>query len=186
MADHFLWEVGERWKSVSMELRCVQSMLEEVISHWNIYNTCAPELNAWIDQSMPMLSLPDQERMEYFQDVGLWLHKYQQIHDAVNFLLATCDTPIANQLKDEFSTISSKWNRLFQQVKQYQYSGEMLRMRRDFMQTLGGLQTWLRNAEGILASPVPITVDTARQYSSYLDVSVASQSQWKCQLVPVR
>jgi len=69
VADHFLWEIGERWKSVSMELRCLQSMLEEVIAYWRRYENVAPDLNNWIDRSIPMLQLPEEDRMEYFQAI---------------------------------------------------------------------------------------------------------------------
>ena len=30
---HFINEVGERWRSVSVELQCLRSMLEEVSAH---------------------------------------------------------------------------------------------------------------------------------------------------------
>jgi len=73
IADHFLWEIGERWKSVSMELRCLQSMLEEVIAYWRRYDSVAPELNDWIDRSIPMLHLPEEEKMEYFQVRNLFV-----------------------------------------------------------------------------------------------------------------
>lgn len=45
----------------------MQSMLEESLLAWRRYETLAPELNKWIEESIPMLQLPEEERMEYFQ-----------------------------------------------------------------------------------------------------------------------
>ena len=32
--ERFIGEVAERWKNTSTELRCVQSLLEEVLAYW--------------------------------------------------------------------------------------------------------------------------------------------------------
>jgi nesprin-1 len=102
------------------------------------------------------------------QDVNLWHEKYQLLNDTVSFLAATCDQSVVNDLKDNFGRITVKWESLFQHVKQYQYTGQMLRMRKDFLETLSGLQKWLRNAEDLLAAPQPVNVDAARAYNKQL------------------
>lgn len=65
--DRFMKETGERWKSVSMELRCVQSMLEEVINYWKRWNTTSEEFESWLDRAYTMMDLPEEDRMEFFQ-----------------------------------------------------------------------------------------------------------------------
>ena len=60
-------ETGERWKNVSMELRCVQSMLEEVVAYWRRWNTLADEFESWLDRAYGLLDLPEEDKMEYFQ-----------------------------------------------------------------------------------------------------------------------
>jgi nesprin-1 len=63
-------ETGERWKNVSMELRCVQSMLEEVVAYWRRWNTLADEFESWLDRAYGLLDLPEEDKMEYFQVNG--------------------------------------------------------------------------------------------------------------------
>ena len=65
--DRFMRETGERWKNVSMELRCVQSMLEEVVAYWRRWNTLADEFESWLDRAYGLLDLPEEDKMEYFQ-----------------------------------------------------------------------------------------------------------------------
>ena len=65
--DRFMRDTGERWKNVSMELRCVQSMLEEVVAYWRRWNTLADEFESWLDRAYGMLDLPEEDKMEYFQ-----------------------------------------------------------------------------------------------------------------------
>lgn len=63
-------ETGERWKNVSMELRCVQSMLEEVVAYWRRWNTLADEFESWLDRAYGLLDLPEEDKMEYFQVIS--------------------------------------------------------------------------------------------------------------------
>ena len=37
--ERFIGEVAERWKNTSTELRCVQSLLEEVLAYWKRYSS---------------------------------------------------------------------------------------------------------------------------------------------------
>ncbi|ODN01313.1 Nesprin-1 [Orchesella cincta] len=170
VADHFLWEIGERWKSVSMELRCLQSMLEEVIAYWRRIDNSFLE---WLKLNYD----------DFLQDVAVWHEKYQLLNDTVSFLVATCDTPVTTELKEDFAKLSMKWESLFQHVKQYQHAGQMLRMRKDFLMTLSGLQKWLRNAEDLLAAPQPVNVEAARMYNKQLQTVMLEiddmDEQWR-------
>lgn len=67
MADHFLWEVGERWKNLSLELRCVGSMLEEVIAHWRRFDSLFPALDTWVNLSLPIAAGTEEQRINHFQ-----------------------------------------------------------------------------------------------------------------------
>ena len=60
-------DTAERWKGVCMELRCVQSMLEEVLIYWKRWNALYIEIEDWLNVSEPKLSLDEEGRMEYFQ-----------------------------------------------------------------------------------------------------------------------
>lgn len=63
----FLLEINERWKNVSVELRCIQSLLEEVISYWKKFLDLTGRFEAWLDRSLTMVKLPEEEKMNYFQ-----------------------------------------------------------------------------------------------------------------------
>jgi hypothetical protein len=78
--DRFMRETGERWKNVSMELRCVQSMLEEVVAYWRRWNTVADEFESWLDRAYGMLDLPEEDKMEYFQVIYQYTRVKQEVH----------------------------------------------------------------------------------------------------------
>ncbi|CAG7726205.1 unnamed protein product [Allacma fusca] len=181
-ADHFLWEIGERWKNISMELRCVQSMLEEVIAYWRRYNTIHPELEQWVDRSLPMVQLPEDQKLEYFQDLSTWVDKYNLLKDTVNFLSATCDQPVTLEIKDVFSRITTKWNILYQQVKQYQFSGQILKLKNEFNKQLHELQTWIVKADDYL-SRQPASVEDCRCINEVLQTLIQEidqrDEQWR-------
>lgn len=65
--DRFMRDTADRWKSVSMELRCVQSMLEEVVANWRRWNSLSAELEQWLTLAETKMNLPEEERMEFFQ-----------------------------------------------------------------------------------------------------------------------
>ena len=63
----FLLEINERWKNVSVELRCIQSLLEEVIAYWKKFLDLTEKFEAWLDRSFTKVKLPEKEKMIYFQ-----------------------------------------------------------------------------------------------------------------------
>lgn len=65
-------ETGDRWKNVSMELRCVQSMLEEVVTYWRRWNPLSVEMENWLTVAESKLNLPEEERMEFFQVICVY------------------------------------------------------------------------------------------------------------------
>lgn len=92
--DRFIRETGEKWKNISMDLRCVQSMLEEVVAYWRRWSTLSEELEVWLNRAEPMLNYPEEKKMEFFQDISVWKDKYQQITDTVSLLIATSEDQV--------------------------------------------------------------------------------------------
>ncbi|XP_068085330.1 muscle-specific protein 300 kDa [Anabrus simplex] len=166
--DRFMRETGERWKNVSMELRCVQSMLEEVVAYWRRWNTLADEFEAWLDKAYGMLDLPEEDKMEYFQDVSVWKDKHQLLGDTVSFLIATCEDQVAHELKERYLRVSTRWEDLFQHVKQYMHAGDILRNRKDYRAGVERLQQWLRNAESVLSSTQLSNTERIKAYGQQL------------------
>lgn len=65
--DRFMRDTADRWKNVSMELRCVQSMLEEMVAYWRRWNGLSDEVEHWLTQAESKIDLPDDLKMEFFQ-----------------------------------------------------------------------------------------------------------------------
>lgn len=60
-------DTAERWKNVSTELRCVHSMLEELILYWTRWETLSGELEQWMRVAYTKLNLPEDEKLEFFK-----------------------------------------------------------------------------------------------------------------------
>lgn len=166
--DRFMREVAEKWKNISMELRCVQSMLEEVIAYWQRWIPLSDEFEHWLNKAESMMNADEEKKMEFFQDISLWKDKHQLLSDTVSFLVATCEDSVAIELKNRFANMSNKWEHLFIEVKQYMHAGDILRNRKDYKSGIDSLSQWLRNAESILNSPPLASTEKIKQYGDQL------------------
>ncbi|XP_043257160.1 nesprin-1 isoform X11 [Colletes gigas] len=168
--DRFMRETSDKWKSVSMDLRCVQSMLEEVVAYWRRWNIISDEFEAWLIRAEPALNLPEEEKMEFFQDISVWKDKHQQLSDTVTFLIVTSDEPVALQLKQRYTNLTSRWESLFQEAKQYMHAGDLIRNRKDYRAGVETLQNWLRSVEAALAATDLTTTEKIKAYGEKLQV----------------
>lgn len=166
--DKFMRETADRWKHVSMELRCVQSMLEEVVAYWRRWDTLSIEFNNWLEKAEPASLLPDDDRMEFFQDISIWKDKHQLLGDTASFLIATCDDQVVMDLKQHYTVMTQRWEKLFPKVKHYMHAGDILRNRKDFRKGLETLGNWLRNAESVLANPKLSSTEKITAYGEEL------------------
>lgn len=166
--DRFMRDTASRWKNVSMELRCVQSMLEEVVAYWKRWNNLAPEFDNWLDKAEQAINLPEEDRMEFFQDISLWKDNYQLLGDTVSFLIATCEDGIATELKNHYQVMTNRWEKLYPLVNKYSHAGDILRNRKDFRAGVEMLSTWLRNAEAVLEKPELGSTDKMKKHAEKL------------------
>lgn len=60
--DKYFDEVNSRWKKVSVEIKSVQSMLEEVIESWRRYNACVDLLTVWLSNGERVISKSPEEK----------------------------------------------------------------------------------------------------------------------------
>ncbi|XP_064211053.1 muscle-specific protein 300 kDa isoform X18 [Tribolium castaneum] len=151
--DRFLRDTADRWKNVSMELRCVQSMIEEVVAYWRRWDSLSGEFDEWLNKAEKAINLPEEEKMEFFQDISVWRDNYQLLGDTVSFLIATCEDKIAVELKIRYQNMTDRWEKLYPQVNKYSHAGDLLRNRKDFRAGVDILSEWLRKAETVLNSP---------------------------------
>lgn len=60
--NNYFDEVNSRWKKVSVEIKSVQSMLEEVIDSWRRYNACVDVLTVWLNDGEEVMSRTPEEK----------------------------------------------------------------------------------------------------------------------------
>ena len=161
--DKFIKDIAERWKGTSTELRCVQSLLEEVIQHWQRWNTIVPEFEAYISSAYEMLNRSESEKANFFADISAWKEKYVMLTDTVAFLMATCDNNIGQELKNRMDTIIQNWEQLFAMVEKYMRSGDISRSRSEYQSGLEKLDAWLRHVEEVLNLPQRVESESMRQ-----------------------
>ena len=101
------------------------------------------------------------------QDLASWADKYNTLQDTVSFLSATCDQPAVQEVKETFSRIAAKWSALYQQVKQYQFSGQILKLKAEFNKSLSELQAWIAKADDYLTRQ-PASAEDCRIISEVL------------------
>lgn len=151
-----------------MELRCVQSMLEEVVAYWKRWNSLSSEFDGWLEKAERAIHLPEEEKMEFFQDISVWRDNYQLLGDTVSFLIATCEDNVATELRQHYQTMTNRWDKLYPEVAKYSHAGDILRNRKDFRAGVDMLSTWLRGAEGVLKSPDLGSIEKMKIHSEKL------------------
>ncbi|KAL5279677.1 hypothetical protein ACFFRR_003964 [Megaselia abdita] len=148
--DKFMNETQERWSRVSMELKCCQNTLEEVLNCWGTWNNFGPQIEEWISLAETKVNSTEDERLEFFKDITVWKDKFQAFSEAGNYLIASCENEIANDLRSKLGNLTDRWEHLFNKTKQYMHAGDMIRSRQEYKQGIEKLSAWLRNAERTL------------------------------------
>lgn len=151
-----------------MDLRCAQSMLEEVVAYWRRWTIVSDEFEEWLLRAEPALNFPEEEKMEFFQDISVWKDKHQQLSDTVSFLIATSDEPVAFRLKERYANLTARWEQLFQEAKQYMHAGDLIRTRKDYKTGIETLQNWLRDAEVALSTTGLSSTERIKAYGEKL------------------
>lgn len=60
--NKFLSEATAQWKNLSVEVRSVRSMLEEVICNWEKYSSTVASLQAWLEDAEKMLNQSESDK----------------------------------------------------------------------------------------------------------------------------
>lgn len=166
--DKFIRETEEKWKSVSTELRCCQSMLEEVIVNWKRWNATSDEFEGWLCRAEEKVRASEDDRLEFFQDISVWKDKHQVLGDSVNFLVATCSEDIAEELKSHFLNLSGRFDSLFSNTKQYMHAGDILRNRQEYRAGAERIAKWVQNADSVLNQSPMGSTEQIKAYGAEL------------------
>ncbi len=161
--DFFINEVDERWKNTSTELRCVQSLLEEVLTYWQRWNANYEPLQKFIIEAFEVLKKDEDTRIEFFHDLSSWREKYLHLQDTVAFLVATSDNVVGQELRDKFMVLSDNWEQLFQYIEKYLHVGDLNRTKKDYQEGLDKLDQWLKKAEDLLSNPQKVETQNIKK-----------------------
>lgn len=156
--DRFMHETDERWKRVSMGLKCCQNSLEEVANCWETWNRLQPICTDWLNRAEPKILPPttEDERLLFFQDISDWKDRFDSMANAVNYLMASCEDQIAVRLRQDYGVLAQRFERLFIATKKYVHAGDILRARQEYKQSMDKLSHWLLNAQNILNQDVHV------------------------------
>ncbi|KAJ0026823.1 hypothetical protein NQD34_017823, partial [Periophthalmus magnuspinnatus] len=179
----FIREVVTQWRSLSMEVRSVRSMLEEVLSNWERYNSTVVVLQTWLDDAEAALSQPENIKREFFRNLSHWMDQHSAMNDAGNFLIETCDETVSLDLKQQLLLMNGRWRDLFLKVKQYAHADELEKYRKDHVKAISALKELLDTAETKLNSPVHVSFLNVRAFLQDVEETkqkvVAMETQYK-------
>ncbi|XP_055599835.1 muscle-specific protein 300 kDa-like [Uranotaenia lowii] len=149
--DAFLRDIEDRWKNVSSRLICTETMLEDVLSHWKRWKELKSTLESWINSAYQALKSAEDDKMDFFQNLGSFKDKYNMLAETYKILKSTCDYETAVIIEKQFEQIMQNWEHIFQHTKQYLHVGDILQHRQKFKADTAQLSEWIQKSESILA-----------------------------------
>ncbi|KAB0392836.1 hypothetical protein E2I00_007090, partial [Balaenoptera physalus] len=153
----FMNETTVQWRNLSVEVRSVRSMLEEVIANWDRYNNTVASLQAWLEDAEKMLNQSEHARKDFFRNLPHWIQQHTAMNDAGNFLIETCDEMVSRDLKQQLLLLNGRWRELFMEVKQYARADELDRMKKEYTDCVTTLSDFATEALRKLSEPVEVS-----------------------------
>nr|ALX35609.1 CPG2 short variant [Homo sapiens] len=153
----FMNETTAQWRNLSVEVRSVRSMLEEVISNWDRYGNTVASLQAWLEDAEKMLNQSENAKKDFFRNLPHWIQQHTAMNDAGNFLIETCDEMVSRDLKQQLLLLNGRWRELFMEVKQYAQADEMDRMKKEYTDCVVTLSAFATEAHKKLSEPLEVS-----------------------------
>nr|XP_013006519.1 LOW QUALITY PROTEIN: nesprin-1-like [Cavia porcellus] len=153
----FMNETTAQWRNLSVEVRSVRSMLEEVISNWDRYGNTVASLQAWLEDAEKMLNKSENAKKDFFRNLPHWIQQHTAMNDAGNFLIETCDEMVSRDLKQQLLLLNGRWRELFMEVKQYARADEMDRMKKEYTDYVTTLSDFAAEAHKKFAEPLEVS-----------------------------
>ncbi|XP_013207739.1 nesprin-1-like isoform X3 [Microtus ochrogaster] len=154
----FMNETTAQWRNLSVEVRSVRSMLEEVLSNWDRYGDTVASLQAWLEDAEKMLSQSENAKKDFFRNLPHWMQQHTAMNDAGNFLIETCDEIVSRDLKQQLLLLNGRWRELFMEVKQYARADETDRMKKEYTDYTTTLSGFAAEAHGKLSEPLEVSL----------------------------
>ncbi|XP_028808913.1 nesprin-1 isoform X6 [Denticeps clupeoides] len=160
----FVNEVDGQWRSVSVEVRSLKSMLDEVQCNWERYSSTVSCLQAWLEDAQNTLTLPVNTRWEFFHNLPHWIEQHAAMNDAGNFLIETCDDTVVKDLRQQLLLLNGRWRKLFVKVKQYACIDEMEQRDEKQQEVAMTLKEFLDSSEAKLNTPIQVSFLSVRTF----------------------
>ncbi|KAK2114537.1 Nesprin-1 [Saguinus oedipus] len=153
----FMNETTAQWRNLSVEVRSVRSMLEEVISNWDRYGNTVASLQAWLEDAEKMLNQSENAKKDFFRNLPHWIQQHTAMNDAGNFLIETCNEMVSRDLKQQLLLLNGRWRELFMEVKQYAQADEMDRMKKEYTDCIVTLSAFATESHKKLSEPLEVS-----------------------------
>ncbi|XP_061758136.1 nesprin-1-like [Nerophis ophidion] len=181
--SQFVRDVAALWRSLSMEVRSVRSMLEEVLSNWDRYSSTVASFQTWLEDAEEAVTQPENMKQEFFKNLSYWIEQHAAMNDAGNFLIETCDETMSFDLKQQLFILNGRWRELFFKVKQLSRADELVKWRKDHLGAMSSLKELLGAAEAKLSAPVHVSFLSVRAFLQDVENTkqkvVAMETQYK-------
>ncbi|RXM34941.1 Nesprin-1 [Acipenser ruthenus] len=160
----FLNDTAAQWRNLSVEVRSVRSMLEEVISNWDKYSSTVAGLQAWLEDAEKKLNQPENAKRGFFRNLPHWIMQHTAMNDAGNFLIETCDETVSRDLKQQLLLLNGRWRELFVKVKQYARADEVDKIRNDYQDGISVLKSFVDTANKKMTETLDVSFLNVRTF----------------------
>uniref|UniRef100_T1JGP1 Calponin-homology (CH) domain-containing protein n=1 Tax=Strigamia maritima TaxID=126957 RepID=T1JGP1_STRMM len=148
--NQLLKDVKEQWRSVTVELQCMNTMLQQLISSWKYFLTNYDRFEQWLTSAERAAKGSEGERIEFFHDLNVWKERYESFHESGNFLQTACVERISQEISNKMLNIDQRWELLLMKVQDYLVAGELMKHKHEYRTGMSKLQDWVSKAEKIL------------------------------------
>uniref|UniRef100_H3C066 Calponin-homology (CH) domain-containing protein n=1 Tax=Tetraodon nigroviridis TaxID=99883 RepID=H3C066_TETNG len=160
----FLSDATAQWRNLSLEVRSVRSMLEEVISNWEKHSSTVAALQAWLEDAEQMLNQSENVKRDFFRNLPHWVQQHMDMNDAGNFLIETCDETVSRDLKQQLLLLNGRWRELFVKVKHYARADEVDKLRQDYQDGINTLKMFMDATNEKMTAPVQLSFLNVRAF----------------------
>ena len=145
-------KIADKWRQLSLELRCVQNMMTEVIAYWNRWLSQVSIFEEWFMNANEHLlqKYDESEKLDFFQDVSIREEEFQSLNEIFAFLMSTSTDDTCHQLRKQFETLTNQWNELYPKVEIYMHSGNMLRNQIEFKKGIESINQWICETQQLI------------------------------------
>uniref|UniRef100_A0AAY5F230 Calponin-homology (CH) domain-containing protein n=1 Tax=Electrophorus electricus TaxID=8005 RepID=A0AAY5F230_ELEEL len=160
----FLRDVADQWRSLSVEVRSVRSMLEEVHGNWDKYTSSVCSLQVWLEDGQGALRQPENTKREFFKTLPHWMEQHAIMNDAGNFLIETCDETVSRDIKHQLLLLNGRWRDLFSKTHS--------QSEKEQKEATTALKDFLEASMAKLTSLVQVSLPDVRTFMQDVEVKV--------------